>query len=178
MAASKLPTRNPTGVTHPIINPLDELIGYSLNQAARTMMLEFSRRMMELGLGTSSASVLLVIHANPGITQSQLCFLLGIQRANMTPLMRTLEQRALVSKQSTNSRRQALSITPAGTQLCKQVKAVIDEFEEVVFASLPATQHERMLAGVKSISAAFRSSANSATTRTSSPGKRGRRKTA
>lgn len=173
MASHKTAPRDPANRTNPIINPLDELIGYSLNQAARTMMMEFSRRMTELGLGTSSASVLLVILANPGITQSQLCFLLGIQRANMTPLMRGLEQRALVSRQSTASRRQALSVTPAGAQLCARVKAVIDEFEEIVFASLPPTQHERMLAGVKSISAAFRPVAAASTT-----GKRTRRKTA
>jgi len=148
-------SHRPKDKHHPITNPLEDLIGYSLNHAARMMMMEFSRRLGELGLGASSASVLLLVNANPGITQSELCLLLGMQRANMTPLMRLLEHRALVRKEPTSSRRQALSITPTGAQLCTRTLGVINEFERDIYATLSATQRKNMLANVKRIGTVF-----------------------
>jgi hypothetical protein len=94
-------------------DPLSDLVGYALRRASSAMMEDMAKRMGALGLRTSEASVLMLIRANPGITQSDLCRALGIQRANMAPLIARMEARKLVARSRSDGRSFGLAVTEA-----------------------------------------------------------------
>ena len=63
-------------------NPLDEYVGYALRRAQIAVFEEFIREFEPLDLRPAQFSVLLVIHRDPGLNQSEVAARLGIQRAN------------------------------------------------------------------------------------------------
>ena len=71
-------------------NPLKDLPGYLLRRASAWTMAELARRLEELDLTPTEASVLVVIASNPGIIQREIGQMLGIVSANMTPLVSRL----------------------------------------------------------------------------------------
>lgn len=107
-------------------NPLDSLIGYRLRRASAESMAELGGELSALGLKPSEGSILLLVAANPGITQSEIGRILGIQRANMTPLTAMLEKRGMLSRERVDGRSQGLQTTPDGGGLAKRVRAVME----------------------------------------------------
>jgi DNA-binding MarR family transcriptional regulator len=99
-----------------VVNPLEQLLGYQLRRASSAMMGELARGLARLELRPSEASVLLLIGANPGITQSELGRVLGIKRANMAPLSAALERRDLILRTRVDGRSQGLSLTEKGEE--------------------------------------------------------------
>ncbi len=105
-------------------DPLAGNFGYQLRRASVQMMAGLAAALEETGLRVTEASVLLVIHANPGASQSDIGRLLGIRRANMAPLAGTLELRGLIARAPVDGRSHALRTTDAGAALAERAKAI------------------------------------------------------
>src|SRR5262249_13355482 len=73
--------------------PLSDYIGYWLRRAQVWAVSGFNETMKELDLRPTQFSVLIVINANPGIRQTEVCAALGLQKANFVPLLNELEHR-------------------------------------------------------------------------------------
>jgi len=108
---------------------LDQLLGYQLRRASFAMLSDLSAGIGKLDLRITEMSVLMVIHANPDISQSDIGRVLGIQRANMVPLITQLERRTLVSRGETRGRAQSLRLTPEGEALVRRCREAIAEHE-------------------------------------------------
>lgn len=104
-------------------NPLEERLGYQLRRASNAMMTELAGRLETLNLRIVEASVLVLIKANPAITQTEIGRSLGIQRANMVPLIAGLMERGLVNRQAADGRSHALSSPPRAAALRPKSKA-------------------------------------------------------
>ena len=118
-------------------DPLSQLPGYVLRRTALATMNALSERLTPLDLRTVDASVLLLISANPGVTQSELCRALDIQRANMTPLAAKLSERGLIEREAVDGRSQGLALTACGRVLVGKVQVIIDGFEAELIARVP-----------------------------------------
>ena len=79
-------------------DPLATLPGYVLRRASTAALSGLNRRLAPLGLRHVDASLLLILGARPGTTQSEAGRLLDIQRANMVPIVARLETRGLVGR--------------------------------------------------------------------------------
>jgi hypothetical protein len=79
-------------------NPLEDLIGYQLRRASLAFMDGMMRSLEVCELKPVEASVLLLIEANPGITQSEIGRALGIQRTNIAPWVAGFDRRGLVHR--------------------------------------------------------------------------------
>jgi DNA-binding MarR family transcriptional regulator len=112
-----------------LVNPLDALLGYQLRRASVRMMGDLGRRIATFELKVAEASILVLIHANPGITQSALCRELGIQRANMAPIIAKLAARGLLDRRAVDGRSQALALTPDGAELADRLGLMMAEHE-------------------------------------------------
>ena len=101
------------------MGPLAELVGYRLRRASAAMGADYSDAMQELGVRQVHFGMLSVIAENPGIGQGVLGRALGIQRANMVPLVTMLADRGLVLREVAAADRRALELrlSPAGEQL-------------------------------------------------------------
>jgi DNA-binding MarR family transcriptional regulator len=110
-------------------DPLSALPGYALRRASAAMLLDLGRRMQPLGLTPTEASIMILIEANEGITQSDIGRVLGIKRANMAPMTARLEDRDFITRQPVDGRSQGIILTPGGQLLLKQVWIVVKAHE-------------------------------------------------
>ncbi|MCW3835655.1 MarR family winged helix-turn-helix transcriptional regulator [Sphingomonas canadensis] len=130
-------------------DPLAGNLGYQMRRASALVMARFGEALAELDLRVAEASILMVLDANPGATQSGVGRLLGIQRANMAPLITALERRGLIARADTDGRAQPLKLTGTGKALAAQVRAKSDGEEAWLAESLDAQTIAAMTAALR-----------------------------
>jgi len=128
-----------------VIDPLMNFPGYSLRRASLTEIGELARRLAKLGLRPTEGSVLVVIDANPGITQSEVGQVLEIARPNMAPLTARLIDRDLIVRERVDGRSQGLSLSATGRRLTKKVLQQMTEHEASLLAKIPPAYHVALL---------------------------------
>ena len=140
-------------------NPLDVRLGYQLRRASVAVMADLAGRLGPIGLRPTEATILMVVDANPAITQSDIGRMLGIKRANMAPLTASLCKRGLVERVPADGRSHALRLSREGKRLAAAIGRCIEENEAQAFrllsdeargafaASLPALWADRPISG-------------------------------
>jgi DNA-binding MarR family transcriptional regulator len=118
-------------------DPLSKLPGYLLRRASSSVAVRLAGMLTPLDLRMVDVSILLWIEANPGITQSEICRALDIQRANMAPIAARLSQRGLVERQPVDGRSQGLALTEAGLALAAEARILTNAFEAELTARVP-----------------------------------------
>ncbi len=132
-------------------NPLEQLLGYHLRRAAAAMLADLSGRISSLGLTVTELSILLLIEANPRITQSEIGRVLAIKRANMTPLAAGLLAGGLISRHAVNGRSQGLMLTKSGIEIVAEAHRRITENEAWLTANVSKAERERLIEFLSSI---------------------------
>lgn len=120
-----------------------DLIGYRLRLATNAMTSDLKATLEGTRLRPVLVAMLAVIARNPGIIQTAVGNALGVQRANLVPLVNEVDERGLVERRPApnDKRAYALHLTAAGEQLLDEVLRRIAEHEERLFGRL--TQRER-----------------------------------
>ncbi|HEY7890371.1 MAG TPA: MarR family winged helix-turn-helix transcriptional regulator [Steroidobacteraceae bacterium] len=139
----------------PIVDPLEDLPGYALRRASAAIMAKLAARLTDLGLRPSEASVLLIIDANPGVTQSGIGRLLGIARANMAPLTARLAGRDLIVREAAGGRAHGLMLSDPGRRLTRKARRVIAQLEAELIERIPAGQRSAFLRALKALFAGW-----------------------
>jgi DNA-binding MarR family transcriptional regulator len=119
--------------------------GYALRRASTAMLLEFSALLQPLGLRPTEASILVLITANPKITQSALGQAIGVQRANMTPLIARLEECGYLARIEVDGRSFGLDLTPSGAQISVQAQEAIATHQQRIFERIPELHREHLV---------------------------------
>jgi DNA-binding MarR family transcriptional regulator len=114
-------------------------------------MAKLAERLTTLALRPSEASVLLIIDANPGVTQSEIGRLLDIARANMAPLTARLVARGLIIRESTGGRSHGLTLSDSGRRLAKKAQRTVAGLEAELMERIPATQRAAFLRTLNSL---------------------------
>ncbi|MDB5721427.1 MAG: MarR family transcriptional regulator [Alphaproteobacteria bacterium] len=139
-SAARLAAQQPASI-------LDSLVGYRLRRASNRMLSDFSATMAPLALRPVLFAMLEVVRGNPGIIQMGLGTELGIQRANLVPLINELAARDLIERRAAphDRRAMALFLTPAGEVLLEQADAMVREHEERMLAGLTRGERDKLL---------------------------------
>lgn len=132
-------------------DPLPSYPGYSLRRAANATAAELSARLAVLGLKQVDASLMLLLADNPAVTASALGRQLDIQRANMVPLLKRLEDGGLIARTPIDGKSQGLELTLAGQQTLARARAVIDAFEAELLARVPAEHRDHLLPALQAL---------------------------
>lgn len=132
-------------------DPLRSLPGYALRRASAAMMEDLGQRLNVLDLRTTDVSVLILIDANPGVTQSGLCRALGIQRANMTPLIARLDKRNLLERTAVDGRSHGLALTKAGQLLLSQARKTIAAHEDTLLSRIPEEHRAHLVPALQAL---------------------------
>lgn len=132
-------------------DPLPDLPGYALRRAANATAAELSTRLAMLELRQSDASVLMLVDANPATTASALGRALDIQRANMVPLLKRLEDAGLIVRTPIDRKSQGLALTPAGRDRMQAARTVIDRFERELLERIPAEHRAHLLPALNAL---------------------------
>jgi DNA-binding MarR family transcriptional regulator len=120
-----------------LINPLDRLLGYQLRRASVAMMADLAEALGDLALRPSEASVLLLIEANPGTTQSTVGRALGIKRANMAPVTAMLIARGFIDRAPADGRSHRLQLSKKGKAMARKIARRIAQHEARFLEALP-----------------------------------------
>lgn len=128
-----------------MLDPLSSLPGYVLSRAAAASLAELNRGLAKIGLRHSDVSLLILVKANPRLTQSDAGKLLDIQRANMVPLVSRLLELSLISKEPVDGRSQGLLLTSKGKKLLKEAQAIVDHHEVQLQLSIPERLRPHLL---------------------------------
>lgn len=132
--------------TQPTLKPglLGGLLGYRLRVAQQAVFRDFAREIPEASPGR--AGILLLIDANPGVTQSRLAKAVGIDRSTLVGVLHALQARELVERRRGEDRRtNGLWLTRPGRTLVASLKQRIRVHERRVASGLTATERTQLL---------------------------------
>jgi DNA-binding MarR family transcriptional regulator len=119
------------------LGPLAGWIGFNLRMAQESAFQAFSRRSQEIGEHPGRFATLMLIHRNPGISQTELSQASGRDKSSITPVIEDLVRRGLVERERMENDRRAYRLT-----LTAQGKKVLASLVRC------ARRHERMLDGI------------------------------
>jgi len=125
---------------------LPRLVGYQLRLAQLAVFRDFDRATADLGLTPGRFGMLVLIEANPGVTQSELARAVGLDRSTMVALLDQLEDRRLVSRRQGEDRRtNGLWLTATGRRLLGKMKRRVAAHEARVAARFTRAERELLL---------------------------------
>jgi DNA-binding MarR family transcriptional regulator len=115
------------------------------------MMADLGHSLAPLDLKPVEATILIIISANPGCTQSDVGRSLGINRANMVPLITVLLKQGMVEKAPVDGRSQALTLTNAGRAKVEAAEKVVDQHEARFQALVNKSNRDALIAVLHAI---------------------------
>ena len=126
---------------------LDGHLGYFLRRIQVWVFQDFLRTLARLDIRPAQYSVLAVIEANPGLSQSDLADFLGIERARLARMLDRLEKRELAKRKASprDRRSHALYLTREGQKVLKRVKALAAQHEANLTDKLGAENRRVMI---------------------------------
>jgi DNA-binding MarR family transcriptional regulator len=142
-AASRSPRSKQQSID---LGALNDRVGYFVRRFQVWIFQDFTRTLSTAQIRPAQYSALVLIDANPGLSQSDLADVLGIERARVVRMLDELERRDYaVRLRSTQDRRShALFLTPAGRKLLRRLEILTARHEAHVTAKIgPA--HRRTL---------------------------------
>jgi len=123
-------------------NEMAGLLGYRLRRAQQAVFRDFAASVRDLSPGHTG--MLMLVDANPGVTQSRLARAVGLDRSTMVGVLDLLETRGWVARRRGEDRRtNGLSLTSAGRAVLRRARRSIAAHEKRVARGL--TPAERIV---------------------------------
>ena len=126
------------------LGPLDTLVGFHLRRASFAFSPDFRK---SKGVPRGMFGVLSVVGTNPGINQTSLSGVLGIDKPNLVPLIDAVVERGLLKRSvdPKDRRSRVLNLTPAGHNHFKKALALARRREERMLAHLSKSERAILL---------------------------------
>jgi DNA-binding MarR family transcriptional regulator len=134
---------------------LGNFIGYALRRAQLRVFDDFYKTLSIAGITPARFSALVIVDANPGISQTALAQTLDIARSGVVMLIDTLEELNLVSREplAADKRAYALHLTRAGRATLLRVRRQVAVHEARVCAQLGAKDKKTLLEMLRRVGA-------------------------
>ena len=132
-------------------DPLPSFPGYALRRAANATAAELSSRLAPFELRQSDVSAMILIAENPGVTASAIGRALDIQRANMVPLLKRLEDAGLIERAPIDRKSWGLELTAPGRERLAAARAVVVTFEAELIQRVPARHRAHLLPALEAL---------------------------
>jgi len=130
---------------------LPTLLGYRLRLAQQAVFRDFASSVAELSPGR--VGILLLLEANPGVTQGRLAQAVSLDRSTMVGVVDMLESRGLIERRRGHDRRtNGLWLTAEGRALVARLKRRIQAHERRVSARLSAQERAQLLSLLEKLS--------------------------
>lgn len=139
--------RVPSNKGAPAYGLLPDLIGYHLRRAQLAVYQDFSTAMDGAELTPGQFGVLALIDANPGLSQTRLGEILGIDRSTVVGVIDKLETRGLVERAAhpQDRRAHALQLSPAGVKRFNELARRVRGHENRIARRLTAAERALLI---------------------------------
>lgn len=129
------------------LGELEDHLGYFIRRIQIWIFQDFIRALAAIDIRPAQYSVLVVVGANPGVTQKDVAEALGIERARMVHVLDKLEKRDLIERRRSphDRRSHALHLTPEGTRTLRRAKALAAQHEARLTQQLGSREHRQLL---------------------------------
>jgi DNA-binding MarR family transcriptional regulator len=150
----KTPQRRRTDPPAIDLGVLNERLGYFVRRVQVWVFQDFIRRLASINISPAQFSVLVVIAANKGLSQSELATTLGIERARLVRLLHRLERRGLTQRlpSSADGRRHALRLTREGQKLLARAKSLAAQHEAALKEKFGAERYRLLFEALREFS--------------------------
>jgi DNA-binding MarR family transcriptional regulator len=147
---SQVPSDKPAGADRDAeisLGLLAGLLGYNLRRAQVAVFQNFAEMVGAAELTPGQFGVLVVIDANPGLSQTQLGNALGIDRSTVVAVIDRLEARGLVARQpAPNDRRShALHLSDNGKATLRRLTQRVRVHEREIARHLSAEEQAQLI---------------------------------
>lgn len=134
---------------------LDALLGYSLRRALVAILGTFEEATRGHGITPPRFTALVIIGANPGLSQATLGSVLGIARSGAMMLVDWMVAQALVERRRKpdDGRTWGLTLTPQGARLLATLKQRVAHTERRRSAALTARERMQLVRLLEKLSA-------------------------
>ncbi|MGE0875166.1 MAG: MarR family winged helix-turn-helix transcriptional regulator [Burkholderiales bacterium] len=123
---------------------LPRLLGYRLRLAQQTVFEDFATHVK--GISPGRIGVLVLIEANPGVTQSRLAEAVRRDRSTMVGVLDELQARGFIERRRGEDRRtNTLQLTRAGHAFLARAMRQIEAHERRIGARLTRSQRAQLL---------------------------------
>jgi len=124
---------------------LPRLLGYRLRLAQQAVFDDFAATVD--GVSPGRIGILVLIDANPGVSQIRLAEAVRRDRSTMVGVLDALEERGLIERRRGQDRRtNSLSLTRAGRAFLERALREIDAHERRISSRLTRAERARLLA--------------------------------
>jgi DNA-binding MarR family transcriptional regulator len=126
---------------------LDQLIGYQIRRAQTRLFAHFERRLAHLNITPGQLGLLVMISANPGISQVMLARAVGVERATLGEFIDRFESGKLVERRGLigDRRSYALHLTRRGQEFLDTAIPAAMSHESEFTDHLTATERATLL---------------------------------
>jgi DNA-binding MarR family transcriptional regulator len=126
---------------------LPELLGYRLRLAQVAVFRHFAGHVGDGRISPGLFGVLLLVRANPGVTQARLAAAIAIDRSTMVSVIDTLERRKWLERRPADGDRRAfaLHLTAAGARLTNRLEKEVLEHEAELGRGFSPAEREQLL---------------------------------
>ncbi|MFV2039009.1 MAG: MarR family winged helix-turn-helix transcriptional regulator [Acidimicrobiales bacterium] len=130
------------------LGALPSYLGYQLRQAQAAVFRDFARIMAEVGVSPGQFSLLTLVEANPGISQTTLALTYGLDKSTLSYSVNELVKRDLIHRTRRNSDRRfyGLELTDGGSATLRRATAVVETQERRMDAALEPGERGQLLA--------------------------------
>ena len=139
---------NKTGKPNSInMASLPDLIGYNLRCAQVAVFQHFSQTIGEIEISPPQYGALVLIDANPGISQSAIASALRFDRSTLVQIIDRLEDRKLVVREvsATDRRSHALKLTELGHTLLAELNILVNTHEQHMTRDLSVDERHTLM---------------------------------
>lgn len=140
--------RRPRNVREPVdLGVLNSHLGYFIRRIQLWVFQDFIKTLAPIDISPAQFSVLVVISANPGLSQMELATTLAIERARLVRLLHRLERRGLTQRlaSAADGRRHALRLTRDGQKILARAKTLAAQHETSLKDKLGAERHRLLI---------------------------------
>jgi DNA-binding MarR family transcriptional regulator len=125
---------------------LPTLLGYQLRLAQLAVFKDFAASASDFDVSPGRFGMLVLIEANPGVTQTRLAEAVGLDRSTLVAVLDQLGERGLVERRRGDDRRtNGLWLTRRGKSLVSRMKARIHSHEERLALRLSEAERRTLL---------------------------------
>lgn len=143
--------KNPAGDIESFSDPFQTMLGFQLRRTSVAVMSALADELDPLGLNPSEASLIMLIGANPGCTQSAISRAHRAKPANLVPLINQLAAVGALERVPGRGRAIALSLTAKGRDLHVRAKQVFERHEARIARNMPAGSQAEVIALLRRI---------------------------
>lgn len=132
---------------------LPNLIGYHLRRTQSAVFRHFMQTVGDHDITPGHFGILVLIDANPGLSQSMLAAALNVDRSSIVPAIDHLEGRNLVvrEKKPGDRRTYELRLTKEGERIFAMLTKAVYEHEETVAKNLTPEERNQLITLLKKI---------------------------